>query len=153
MDINVEIVSDNLDICEIKFSGFINATFVPDLIPLSKAKTFIFNMQDLKQMNSIGVRNFLLFKSRIPIECKIKYSFCPAIFVYQANTVFGVIDQRSSLISFYAPFYSQALDQEKLILLTPEQIVNNKAPLIAADGVEWEFDGSEVMYFQFLKRV
>jgi hypothetical protein len=152
MDINVEILSDNEDICEIKFSGVINETFVPDLIPLSKAKTFILNLQELKQMNSIGVRNFLLFKSRIPEASEIQYSFCPAIFVYQANTVFGLIDKRSSLLSFYAPFYSQALDQEKLILLTPEQIVNNKAPLIAADGVEWEFDGSEVMYFQFLNR-
>ena len=139
------------DCTEITMIGGINENFDHLGLPEVTTSKVIFNLQNLKQINSIGIRNFFLFKDKIPKGTSIIYDLCPPIFIYQLNMVFGLMDDRTTVRSFYAPYFSEDLNLEKLILLTPDQIQNLTVPTINDDGGLWEFDGLPEKYLSFLK--
>ena len=151
MDLKFSLNLISHDCVEITLSGGINESFDHLTLPEITTSQVIFNLQHLKQINSVGIRNFFLYKDKIPKSTSIIYDHCPPIFIYQLNMVFGLLDERSSVRSFYAPYFSEDLNQEKLILLTPDQIQNFNVPTIKDDGVDWEFDGLPEKYLSFLK--
>lgn len=139
------------DCTELTLIGGINEDFNHETLPEIKKSQVIFNLQQIVQINSIGIRNFFLYKDKIPKATSIVYDLCPPIFIYQLNMVFGLMDERTFVRSFYAPYFNEVLNKEKLILLRPDQIQNFTVPNINEDGGNWEFDGLPEKYLSFLK--
>ena len=72
--------------------------------------------------------------------------------VEQLNIIKGFIKPGGIVESFFAPYYNDAKDEEVKLLITPDEVVDNKAPAKKdSDGNELEFDEIELQYFNFLK--
>jgi hypothetical protein len=101
------------------------------------------DFKELKVINSCGIREW------------ISYHNCPQIIIQQMNMVAGFLSKNAKVISFYAPYYCEESDEEKMVLLESKNIENNKAPVITqevnGESVELEFDAIEEQYFKFLK--
>lgn len=135
-----------------KLSGQIDED--ADLLKLdfSGAKTIEFNLDGVSLINSCGIRDWVEFQKTIPESVEISYSHCPQIIIEQVNIIKGFFRAGTRVLSFYAPYYDEANDKEVKVLISPNEVVNQKAPIKKNDkGEELEFDEIEVQYFNFLK--
>ena len=121
-------------------------------LDFSEAKSIEFNLNDISLINSCGIRDWVEFQKTIPESVQISYSHCPQVIIEQINIIKGFIREGAKVKSFYAPYYDEANDQEIKILITPEEVVNQKAPVKKNEkGDLLEFDEIELQYFNFLK--
>jgi anti-anti-sigma regulatory factor len=115
--------------------------------------TIIFDFENVKHINSCGIREWIKFQGEIDSTKKLVYRNCPQIIVEQMNIVKGFVRDGGVIESFYAPYYSEDKDEERKILITPDQVKDGKAPEITEDGETLEFDDIEAQYFNFLKNI
>lgn len=112
------------------------------------------DFKELKVINSCGIREWINFIEKLGNAVEISYHNCPQIIIQQMNMVAGFLSKNAKVISFYAPYYCEESDEEKMVLLESKNIENNKAPVITQDvngeSVELEFDAIEEQYFKFL---
>ncbi|MAZ49876.1 MAG: hypothetical protein CME65_15040 [Halobacteriovoraceae bacterium] len=121
-------------------------------LDFSDAKEIEFNLDNVKLINSCGIRDWVEFQKTIPESVKISYSFCPQIIIEQINIIKGFIRPGAKVESFYAPYYDESKDEEVKLLITPDEVINQKAPVKKNEqGEELEFDEIEVQYFNFLR--
>lgn len=113
------------------------------------------DFKELKVINSCGIREWINFIEKLGSTTEISYHNCPQIIIQQMNMVAGFLSKNAKVISFYAPYYCEESDEEKMVLLESKNIENNKAPVITqevnGESVELEFDAIEEQYFKFLK--
>lgn len=134
------------------FSGQIDED--ADFSPLQgkSAQTLVLDLEGVTLINSCGIRDWIEFQKSLSSDMKLVYRKCPQVIVEQLNIVKGFIRENSVIESFYAPYYNEEKDEEKKVLLRPEQVLNGKAPeLKDDDGNVLEFDEIEAQYFSFLK--
>jgi hypothetical protein len=110
----------------------------------------------IKSINSCGIREWIKWIGTAgPVN--VEYVECPKIIVDQINMVQGFLPKTGKVQSFYVPYYSEALDQEKSVLFTAGKEFNDQglaeAPVIKdEEGNEMEMDVVEAKYFKFLKK-
>jgi hypothetical protein len=144
------------DVRIISFTGNIDEDFNYEELLQNKGKNYKLDLNEIKMINSCGIREWVHFVEKLGSDVKIEYYNCPQIIIQQMNLVSGFLTANAEIKSFYAPYFCEDNDEEKSVLLQSSQIVNFKAPVITTnvDGqeVEMEFDAIEDQFFKFLKR-
>tara|TARA_B100001971_G_C18268046_1_gene596723 strand:- start:162226 stop:162690 length:465 start_codon:yes stop_codon:yes gene_type:complete len=136
---------------EFKLSGQIDEDADLSLLATDKEKV-IFDLENISLINSCGIRDWVQYQGSLPVASTIIYRKCPQVIVEQLNIIKGFIKPGGIVESFFAPYYNDAKDEEVKLLITPDEVVDNKAPVKKdSDGNELEFDEIELQYFNFLK--
>ncbi len=140
-------------ICTLKFEGTIDEDADFSVVGELKSSKIIFDLESISFINSCGIREWVDFIEKIPPDTEITYIKCPQIFVEQMNMVKGMVPAQAEVESFYAPYYSEKLDQVFSILLMTKEIKNMRPPEQSdkETGELLEFDDIEEQYFSFLK--
>ena len=140
----------------ISLTGIIDETFDYSDLILNPGKIYKIDLNEIKMINSTGIREWIRFIETLGPAVAIQYFNCPQIVIQQMNMVAGFLTANAKVVSFYAPYFCDDTDEEEHVLLNASQIVNFKAPkhTKVQDGVEveLEFDAIEDQYFKFLKR-
>jgi hypothetical protein len=136
----------------IKINGSLDEDFRFDEMIFEKIKNYRFNFNDLTSINSCGIREWLLYLSKLEKNVTITYEKCPAFLIEQINTVEGLLPVNAQVESFYCPYYSESTDKEFQKLYNVSDILEGKAPKLEIDGVIYEFDSVEIQFFKFLNK-
>ncbi len=102
---------------EIKIEGPIgesSSLFTKDFKDVSKVTL---NLEKVTYINSIGVKNWILWIARLPASTQLVLKDIPIVMVNQANTVRGFLPAQSEIASFQAPYLCPECGTEKTILL------------------------------------
>ncbi|MGE5086744.1 MAG: hypothetical protein ACM3MG_10620, partial [Bacillota bacterium] len=69
---------------------------------LKNATEVVLDMQKVTFINSIGVKNWILWTMRVPETASMTLLNCPFVIVNQASMVNGFLPARARILSFYA---------------------------------------------------
>lgn len=135
----------------------------------SKYKKIVIDLKSVKSINSVGIREWLNWFRPLAEKCEITLERCPKAMVFQFNMVDGFLPARTSVSSFYVPFFCEKCDKEENILFAVGKEVKvaggevkmdfdaKKADGVCAENAgpacEIEMDVTESKYFQFLKKM
>lgn len=145
--------TEDSDSVTFSLSGQIDEDANLETMLVDCVKKVIFNLDKIDMINSCGVREWVEFQKQIDNKVQIVYQKCPQVVIEQLNIIKGFIKEGGVVESFYAPYYDEQNDKEIKILLTPDEVINHKAPVKKNEsGAELEFDGIELQYFNFLKK-
>lgn len=146
-------ISTTGDVLEVELKGQINEDSSFEALKEQKQSKMVLNLSGVTHINSCGIREWIEFQNNNFDFDEIIYKECPQVVVEQMNIVSGFIHKRGSIESFYAPYYCESEDKEYKILITPEKVLDGKAPkMTAKNGEELEFDDIEAQYFNFLRK-
>lgn len=144
------------------FQGTIDEDVEFPVVAAGVHPTITLDLKGVKAINSVGIREWLNWIRPLAESSKFILENCPKAMVFQFNMVEGFLPPKSSVSSFYVPFYSESADQEENVLfrIGHEVIATGGAIAINYDpkaanlgGVDdMEMDVTEGKYFQFLKR-
>lgn len=124
---------------------------------LATAKSIDFDFSEVKGINSCGIREWIRWISPFP-NTKMVYKNCPKVIVDQINMVDGFLPSNALVESFYVPYYSDELEEEKHVLFTygkefSEQGMNYPAEVLDSKNNPMELDVIENKYFRFLQKI
>jgi anti-anti-sigma regulatory factor len=138
---------------EVVMQGQINEDSNFDSLKGLNPQRMILNLKGISHINSCGIREWIEFQKEHFKAEEVIYQECPQVIVEQMNIVSGFVHSNGIIESFYAPYYSEALDKELKLLLKPADIIGGKAPAKTDEqGGELEFDDIEAQYFNFLRK-
>ncbi len=127
------------------------------LLPLhADAKILRIDLGRVSNINSIGVRNFLLWGEKHTMVKSIRLENCPAIFVKNFGNISGFLKPNMTVMSFFVPFYSEATQETIEIHLvkgrdfSPEGMLN-LPPVKDSKGNTMELDVTD-SFFSFFKK-
>jgi anti-anti-sigma regulatory factor len=134
-------------------SGQIDEDAGLENIQITGVKKIVFNLNDVSMINSCGIRDWVEFQKSIDDDIQIIYRNCPQVIIEQLNIINGFIKKNGLIESFYAPYYDEKADKEFKILITPDEVIDGKAPVKKnKNGEILDFDEIELQYFNFLKK-
>jgi hypothetical protein len=156
------------DKLRLAFEGTIDEDVVFPPVDASKFKTIVLDLKNVKSINSVGIREWLNWIRPLAEKSDFVLENCPKAVVFQFNMVEGFLPPRSTVSSFYVPFYCEKCDKEDSVLFNVgkeikaaggkvEIAFDVKTAAICEDkanaaNCEMEMDVTEAKYFQFLKR-
>ncbi|MFN3696485.1 MAG: hypothetical protein ACK4VO_03510 [Pseudobdellovibrio sp.] len=148
-------VQNDIQKATINLSGQIDESFPPELLAIKFGPEVIINLDQIKMINSLGIREWIKFIGVLS-QSKVEFIKCPKIFIDQVNMVQGFITPNCKIKSFYVPYFNEDTSNEKNVLYAYGQeygdgFLNVKASIVAEDGTELEIDVVEQKYFKFLK--
>ena len=136
-------------------AGQIDESFPQDLHALKPAGDMVINLDQVKMINSLGIREWIKFMTAIS-AAKIDFINCPKIFIDQVNMVQGFITPNCKITSFYVPYFNEDSNAEKNVLYSQgkefgEGFLNVAGSVKGEDGSDLDLDVVEQKYFKFLK--
>lgn len=142
------------DVIKLELIGNIDEKAVLPVHP--KIKILKIDFAQVTNINSIGVRNFIVWGEKHAAVDSIQLENCPPIFVKNFSGIFGFLKSNMSVISFYAPFYSTETNESTNVHFVSGREFNAqgllKVPTVKdSKGQPMEIDVSE-SYFDFLKK-
>ncbi len=148
--------------CEIKkigndyvLSGSIDETFGQATTELPTFGKYTIGFKGLKSINSTGIREWIKLMQKLQ-SVQLNFIECPKVFIDQVNMIQGFAPPNTKISSFYVPYFNEANESEKSVLLT-RGVNYGDGKIIALpkvldeNGAEMEIDVVEVKYFKFLK--
>lgn len=150
--------TDNVKIL-VKLSGPVNETaeFIRGAFPPQLPVEI--DLADMKSISSAGLRLFKDWLFSLPNK-PMSLSFCPSFFVNQMNMIPNLIPSEAKILSFYVPYYSSSLGEEKMVLVTPGVEVRaengnlsvNLPEVLDSTGTPMEIDIIEDKFFFFMRK-
>ncbi|NQZ00305.1 MAG: hypothetical protein HRT45_06505 [Bdellovibrionales bacterium] len=140
------------------FEGSIDEDAVFSGLEAAGAQSVSLDLDNVKSINSCGIREWIKWVKTIPGESKITYKKCPKVIVDQINMVAGFLPDNAKVESFYVPYFSEDSGNEKMVLFEEGKDFNGgevTAPDEFTDeetGDEMEMDVIESKYFKFLNK-
>ena len=139
----------------LSLSGQIDESFPQELMGLSESDFIQINLEGVKMINSLGIREWIKFITQLKAS-RIELVKCPKIFIDQVNMVQGFITPSCKVVSFYVPYFNEDESVEKSVLFSEgvdfgQDYLNIKPQIEAEDGMILEIDVIEQKYFKFLK--
>lgn len=115
------------------------------------------DLKELVSINSLGIRNFHSWISRIKCE-KLKLFYCPRSFVVQMNMINNFLPAKVEIESFFVPYFSEITGEESTALFTKYleyrktegKVILNIPELFDSQGNKMELDIMKDVYFRFL---
>lgn len=148
----------------LSFAGLIDEDASFPAVDASKFEKLIIDLNDVKAINSVGIREWLDWIRPLANKLQIVLKRCPKAMVFQFNMVEGFLPAKAQVTSFYVPFFCEKCDREDSFLFNVGQEVKvlsgqvkiehdaKKAAGCNNPACELEMDVTESKYFQFLKR-
>jgi hypothetical protein len=156
------------DVLRLAFEGTIDEDVVFPPVDPSRFKKIVLDLKAVKSINSVGIREWLNWIRPLAEKADFVLEHCPKAVVFQFNMVEGFLPARSTVSSFYVPFYCEKCDKEDSVLFNVGKEIKSNAGKIEiafdvkaagicddkanAASCEMEMDVTEAKYFQFLKR-
>jgi hypothetical protein len=117
------------------------------------------DLRDLVSINSLGIRHFKIWINNIKCQ-KIRLFYCPRAFINQLNLVVNFLPDETEIESFFVPYFSETLAEEKMVLFTKELefkkangiVTYNLPRVLDSQGHIMEIDCYKEMYFRFLEK-
>ncbi|WP_374033821.1 hypothetical protein ACES2I_14355 [Bdellovibrio bacteriovorus] len=103
---------------EIALEGPISEKTALFELNIQNYKEIKLNMSKVTFINSIGVKNWILWTCRVPADAKLSLEECPFVIVNQVNIVHGFLPKNARVISFHAPFLCEDCSHEHVIKLS-----------------------------------
>ncbi len=143
------------EVCELKLVGVIDDSFPTANIQLPADKPIEINLNEIKMINSLGIREWIKFVNSVQSK-NVSIVCCPKIFIDQVNMVQGFIPVEFKIKSFYVPYFNEDDDLEKSILYISgkdygDGFLNVKSTINHESGAVLDIDVMEQKYFKFLK--
>lgn len=135
--------------------GQIDESFPQELHNLKPGAEMIINLDQVKMINSLGIREWIKFMGTVA-AAKIEFIKCPKIFIDQVNMVQGFITPNCKITSFYVPYFNEDSNAEKNVLYSEGKefgagFLNVAGSVKGEDGTDLDLDVVEQKYFKFLK--
>lgn len=77
----------------------------------------IVDLNQVTYINSIGVKNWVLWILRMPLNFTLRLQNCTPLLINQINTVKGFLPTKFAIESLYVPYRCDRCSQEQMILL------------------------------------
>lgn len=120
---------------------------------LQNAQTVRFYLNGVARINSVGVRDWILFLGEVTRGKQVELLECPPVLVAQMNMITN-FTQNTRVVSIQMPFCCEACDKEIVIscdVSSGEPPTELPTPVCDEDGTEMIFDDLPELYFRFLK--
>lgn len=141
----------------IKFSGGLDEDIVLPTLEFGGVSTIIFNFHKLTSINSCGIRDWIYWINKLPVDLNIVFRECPRILIDQINMMRGFLPESGKIDSFFVPYYCEECDEttDKLY----EMDGNNSDAEFEVEEVttcnkckaKAQMDVLPLKYFKFLK--
>ena len=152
--LHVEITESQKEV-EYRFRGDVDENFRQKEFPRIKKERIIFHLEDVKNFNSIGLREWIFLLRDVSAMGHLVFRRCSVTIVDQINMV---PDSRGNgeIESFFAPYYCshcevKAVDRIVKVSEFLREVTAKQAPNFKCDscGHPLEFDALEDSYFSF----
>jgi hypothetical protein len=112
-----------------------------------------FDFSDLKKINSLGLRSFIVFLKSIPASTKITYHHCSPHFVHMLNIVDGLLPTNVEIKSLVIPYFCPTCQNDYNFEISApfQKSILNEERHCPEDQAKLEFFYSENTFFKFLK--
>lgn len=152
-------------VLKIALFGTIDEDVVFPNVSLEGVKTVALDLEGVRTINSVGIREWLNWITPISEKVELVLSRCPKALVFQFNMVEGFLPSRAKVLSFYVPYFCEKCDREDNVLFSVGQDIQIVGGVVqvtkdvkatsACKGpdCELEMDVTESKYFQFLKKL
>ena len=115
--LHVEITESQKEV-EYRFRGDVDENFRQKEFPRIKKERIIFHLEDVKNFNSIGLREWIFLLRDVSALGHLVFRRCSVTIVDQINMVDGFLPSNAKVQSFYVPYYNEESGAEKNILFT-----------------------------------
>lgn len=85
-------------------------------LPLDGTKEINLDLGKVTYINSIGVRQWIIWTMKIPRDCKVKMVNCPFVFASQASMVMGFLTPNMTIESVRLPYACESCAFEESYL-------------------------------------
>ncbi len=149
---------------DVSVSGYIGESSELFDLSLNGVKEIKFDLSGVGYINSVGVKNWIIWIRKIPESIQVEFLNCPPLIINQINMVDGFIPKNSKVTSFLVPTHCEECEFESAIkvhagveynypqggqdarLALPELQPCSKC------GAGMEIDVVESKYFHFIHR-
>ena len=128
-------------------SGSINERFNYHSIPLLLSPRVIFQLSQIRTLNSSGVRAWVYFMRQFDAVADLSFAECSVPLLDQLNIVPQMMGN-ARVVSFYAPYYCKSCDEEEACLIDTKTHAN---VLLSRQAPEMEHTCGTVMHFDALE--
>lgn len=139
----------------VRVSGVMDEDIDFSKYSLDGYRTVELDLEELKNMNSCGTREWLNWMRTTQAET-INIFNCPKPFIDQVNMIEGFLPEKAKIMSFYVPYLNDRTGSEKKVLLSygvdyKEGSINLPAKVYDDAGNLLDIDVIESKYFRFIK--
>tara|TARA_R110002072_G_scaffold534_5_gene3750 strand:+ start:7520 stop:7993 length:474 start_codon:yes stop_codon:yes gene_type:complete len=152
LELQVEIANDEVTV---KLIGIIDEDADFSKVTDLNLKKYIFDFDQIKSINSCGIRDWINFINTIDDTAAIIYRNCTQVIIEQMGMVKGFVKDGAVIESLYAPYFCEDCDDEFKHHMKASDVSDMKAPDVKCpkcSGTNTEFDAIESQYFNFLKQ-
>ncbi len=114
----MKIVNRTPSTLEIALSGPIGETTPLFKVPIDGLKEIFLNLDEVTFINSVGIKEWIIWTGKIPSTCKVHLRNCPFVFGNQASTVVGFVTPHIFIESLKIPYNCPSCGAEKFYLAT-----------------------------------
>ncbi len=149
--------------CSVHIEGPINENTIFSQIDLQGAKILILDLEHVRSLNSMGLRNWMLWIRSLKSRSQTFFRNCPRVVVDQMNILQGFLPMGAVVESFFVPYWCSSCEHEENHLATrgrdfmegtvdtPEGLTLTETRPCPVCSGQMEWDIIPLKYFAFLK--
>ena len=148
-------ITESANEVEYRFRGDVDENFRQKDFPRIQKETIILHLEDVKNFNSIGLREWIFLLRDVAKSGHVIFRKCSVTIIDQINMVPDSLGG-GTVESFYAPYYCnhcelKAVDRLVEVSASLDEITSKQAPHFKCEGCsnDLEFDALEDSYFSF----
>ncbi len=107
-------VTRDAGILNIALEGALGETSTFFTMPLQDPKHIVIDMSGFTSINSIGVKNWILWTLKLPAGCKVQLFNCPLVIASQASMVMGFVNPKITIESLRLPYICESCSVETM---------------------------------------
>jgi hypothetical protein len=140
----------------LEFSGDIDESADFSNLPVSNFNEIIVDADDVKGINSWGVREWTKWAQSLPQSIKFTVKKCPQVMINQINLIAGFLPKGAVIASFYVPYFCNNCGHTSAVLFFPDKTTERSNPLgteaatCEKCGSQAEWDIVAKTYFRFM---
>lgn len=100
------------DVVTVELSGYIGENSPLFEVSLHRVSRLIIDMAKVNYINSVGIKNWILWSRNIPDECRLELHNVPPSVVTQINQVAGFLPKKAVLHSIQVPYFCDTCSKE-----------------------------------------
>ncbi|MCJ8277925.1 MAG: hypothetical protein HRT44_01690 [Bdellovibrionales bacterium] len=165
MEFNYKIKELDKDNVELVLSGFLEeSSQLPHDLDLSNKMALYIDFEDLKFINSGGIKNWVKFANKIENfdDLTVVFKNCHRIIIDQINLVEGLLPSNASVLSLYVPIFCGQCEKSYEVFQIVNQMSDNFDTFLSRVTpascqssercTKLELDIFPELYFKFLKK-
>lgn len=109
-------VDEEEDVVCLKLSGSINENANFDSLDLSPGKKLIIDIENVRLINSTGLRNWVIWVKSLDPNTQILLRHCPHVVVEQMNILKSFLPSGAIVESFEVPYHCESCGYEEMVM-------------------------------------